>query len=644
MFRRVVAILSLSLASSCTLPSEIGEELGEFTIDVFLTASDTLLTLSQGTVNLTASVTVTIDEERAENPSPVMFDFSATGPGAGSIIGLGDGPSASNTRTIRLEDDAAESGPVTFEVVASFAGKDGRDDQSARVVLNRPPTLDELLILSPKPMDSIPFGTPVKLRAEASDEDQGDSVSFDWKLDGESLDTSGTGFAVEDFRTDSSFVSELTLESPEKGVRVVSVVATDGDAFSEADSVSFKIRNLWPKVSISPPEGSDAEALILVSTVDQTFTAAVTDGDDDESLIAGGTAWTLIGPGGDPVVLSNEEEADSTFTILASDALPNGPYELKAQVQDEKGAMGRDSITFNLIAQDPPEVTIKAPDGPYLEGGAGYTFQATPVGAAMVSGWESSNAADDVEETGGGAMITFNGEGTRWIKVTVKEGSLSNSDSVQVRVFEELEIATAEKLEEASVLQTVQYMVELEATGGSDKDNLSWALAPHTDSLPQGLEVSESGVVSGRPAGQARSYEFRISVTDSVSVQTDTMAFSMLLAPRLLILKPTSSLRAQADTEFMFEAESVGGTKASEPPACGADPPVFHRRWSIVAFEDEDEGVLEPPPWLKIDECSGVLSGLVPASPLGATPRFKVRVEIPNESSHERVVVVEVNN
>ncbi|MCX6006646.1 MAG: putative Ig domain-containing protein, partial [Chloroflexi bacterium] len=105
----------------------------------------------------------------------------------------------------------------------------------------------------------------------------------------------------------------------------------------------------------------------------------------------------------------------------------------------------------------------------------------------------------------------------------------------------------------ASGVVGISYSATLAATSGSG--SYTWALS--TGSLPTGLTLNNSGVISGTPT-TASTYNFTVLVYDTAS-NAITKAFSIIINPTLAI--STSSLsNGIVDVQYSATLAAIGGT------------------------------------------------------------------------------------
>ncbi len=142
------------------------------------------------------------------------------------------------------------------------------------------------------------------------------------------------------------------------------------------------------------------------------------------------------------------------------------------------------------------------------------------------------------------------------------------------------------------------YMQNMAATGGTGTD--SWQITSGT--LPAGLTMSGSGVISGTPTAAATAVSLIFKVTDSgTPVQTATVTLPITIAPQLVITTSTLSNAVQ-NSPYTATLAATGGTGAYN--------------WQVAS------GVL--PAGLTLNPSSGQISG-TPTGFVNATPlTFKV--------------------
>jgi hypothetical protein len=105
-----------------------------------------------------------------------------------------------------------------------------------------------------------------------------------------------------------------------------------------------------------------------------------------------------------------------------------------------------------------------------------------------------------------------------------------------------------------------EYEAELEAIGGMG--DYEWTLS--AGDLPEGLELSSNGVISGTPDADLEEdytdYTFTVQVEDEAE-ETDTQAFTITIASEgVLIITTTSLPDGVVGEEYEAKLEAIGGT------------------------------------------------------------------------------------
>jgi large repetitive protein len=136
-----------------------------------------------------------------------------------------------------------------------------------------------------------------------------------------------------------------------------------------------------------------------------------------------------------------------------------------------------------------------------------------------------------------------------------------------------------------------QYNQQIVVTGGVAP--LAFSVTCPPSCLPQGLTLSQSGIVTGLPSGSGTS-NFTVQVTDSGNAVPVKQAFSISIAPAAAL---------SITTNFVSDALNNAMYSAQIATLGGAQP----LTWSIIA------GAL--PPNLTLGLHSGVISGTLPNLP-----------------------------
>jgi len=174
--------------------------------------------------------------------------------------------------------------------------------------------------------------------------------------------------------------------------------------------------------------------------------------------------------------------------------------------------------------------------------------------------------------------------------VRVQDGVSSVTKGLSIRIYPQLVIATT-SLPDGDL--GMAYSRTLQASGGTG--SYTWSLAAGT--LPPGLGISASGIISGIPTAEG-TYNFTVQVADGIDATTK--ALSIKINPQLVITT-TSLSDGNVGTPYSQTLQASGGSGSYT--------------WSVVV------GTL--PPGLSLNSFSGVISG---PPTLAGTFLFTVRV------------------
>ncbi len=169
-----------------------------------------------------------------------------------------------------------------------------------------------------------------------------------------------------------------------------------------------------------------------------------------------------------------------------------------------------------------------------------------------------------------------------------------------------------------------EYEAELEAIGGEGE--YTWTLVENgngDNELPEGLELSSDGVISGTPeADEVSTFEVQVEDESVPDPQSDTQALTISIAKALEIVTTSEDLpEGEVNEAYEAELEATGG--------------VGDYTWTLV---DNGNGDDELPDGLALSS-DGVISGTPEA---GGVFEFEVQVEDEAEETAEKELTITI--
>ncbi|HSZ62495.1 MAG TPA: putative Ig domain-containing protein [Terriglobales bacterium] len=334
-------------------------------------------------------------------------------------------------------------------------------------------------------------------------------------------------------------------------------------------------------------------ALTSSSTgIDQGQTASITALVTNDSKSAG-VSWSVSGGG----TLSGQTTTSATYNAPASVASAFTATVTATSITDA-------TKSASLAIKVNPLPVITTTSLPAATAGTAYATTLTASGGTSPFNWTvtSGSLPLGLSLIGNTGSITGTPTGTGGGSVTFQvKDAAGNSDSraltITVNPPPALTITTTSL---GPALIGVAYTQTLQATGGVP--TYAWSVT--AGSLPTGLSLSTTGVISGIPSGAVGTSSFTVTVTDS---QTPTAAtrsanLSIVVSEPPLSVTTTSLAGGSVGTVYNQTLEAIGGT-----------PPYT---WSISA------GTL--PPGLSL---SNPANGTISGTPTGTgTSNFTVKV------------------
>ena len=279
------------------------------------------------------------------------------------------------------------------------------------------------------------------------------------------------------------------------------------------ETIAIPADNLEPDsvtITVNPPLSITCDASPNPTKVDHpvVFTATVEGGVPGYSFL-----WTF-GDGG----TSTLQNPTHTYTAA-------GTYTTMVTVTDSLGNMENDSVVVEV--RPPLSVTCDATPNPTKVGHA-VNFTSSPSGGVgpYSFSWDFGDGVGTSTEQN--PVYIYTAAGTYTATVTVADSlGAEGSCSVVMDVRPHLSIVTTE-LPDGHVSEP--YAATLEVAGGVEP--YSWSLI--AGSLPDGLELSGSGIISGTPEVWGE-FTFTVQVTDALN-NTDTKELSITVHPFTIYL------------------------------------------------------------------------------------------------------------
>src|SRR5665213_2835713 len=290
-----------------------------------------------------------------------------------------------------------------------------------------------------------------------------------------------------------------------------------------------------------------------------------------------GTAYSvnLAGSGG---------IAPYTWTVASGSTLPNGVLlSSSGQITGipPASAAGTTNVTFNLKDAGTPNALTASKSVSFIIAPApAFSFVVTmPTTATINSSFNGSAQA-----TGGAGTLTYNlvigtlptgtslnastgavtgtltaaGAFTFQIGVADAFGDVSSNSYTVTVGYPVMSITTGSLLAAAYV--NGNYSQSLAATGGTNNAaNYSWTLTVGT-TLPVGLSLSTSGVISGKPTGSTGTTVFTAQVTDTVANLSKSQSFSITVNAGVSITTTSPLVAGYTGSNYSVSLNAVGGT------------------------------------------------------------------------------------
>jgi hypothetical protein len=351
------------------------------------------------------------------------------------------------------------------------------------------------------------------------------------------IQTHGLALRADDVSDSRTSAMTLQTVSSYKG-RISSAADVDWFAFTGSGQVSITavVSPTSPNLDLEIDLYNSAGTLIASDDP-----AATTVSGDVAAGLSATLAYTLPGAGTYYFRLGGVGYGDPTSNGY-SDYASVGEYTIDLRVSDASTAP---QITTTAL----PNAVYGQPYSALLNGAGGvpsYVYGLTSTSGPLPG--ELTLKANTGEISG--IPTTSAGTYTMTFKIVDKQGNNSTRQLSLTVVDAPVTITSSQPLAPASL--GVPYSLQLTASGG--RGNYTWSLA--SGSIPAGLTVSATGVLSGTPT-RATSYSFSIRVTSGTA--TVTKAFSMTITSALKVSN-TSLTDGTVDAAYSVSLAATGGT------------------------------------------------------------------------------------
>lgn len=378
----------------------------------------------------------------------------------------------------------------------------------------------------------------------------------------------------------SNFTVKVTDAASGTAQKALSIVVTNGGAPLDAQFVSQSV-----PATLQPGQSFNAN-LKFLNTGTQTWSGSaywLVSQNPPQNLTWGGNGVPLSG-----YSIAPGQQLDLTFTAYAPTT--PGTYNFQWQLYENGGVGYFGQPSANLSIQVGNSIVITS-NSPLPGGTVGTSYSQTLVasGGTPPYGWSLvlGSLPGGLSLSSGGVISGIpNVAGSFNFTVRANDsasGSAQKEFSISiVSPSAPVSITTESPLPGGTVGSS--YSRTLNASGGAAPYN--WSVVAGLGSLPGGLSLSSTGVISGTPA-EAGTFSFTVRANDSASGSAQK-AFSITIAAAgpPSIQGPTS-LAAMRNSTFSYQLSVTGGK------------PQF--TWSTPS------GVL--PPGMSLNSSSGLMSG-----------------------------------
>ncbi|WP_102299756.1 S-layer family protein, partial [Janthinobacterium sp. AD80] len=356
-----------------------------------------------------------------------------------------------------------------------------------------------------------------------------------------------------------------------------SVIIT-GTGFGGTTAVTFGATaasgftvNSATQITATAPAGSAGTVDVRVTTPGGT---SATSGADQFTYVTAPVVSGInpaFGPvaGGASVVITGTGFASTTAVTFGATAASGYTVNSATQITATAPA-GTGTVDVRVSTTGGISATSAADQFTYIPTGV-LTF-ATPTAASIPLGNSFSNAATSTLSGGSYGAISYTSSnagvatvsGTGVITpiaagssiITATQAAVAGVNTVATQTYT-LTVSSAMEITPASLPAaqvSVAYSQQLTASGGS----APYSYAVSAGSLPAGISLNSSGVLSGTPTA-AGSFTLTVTVTDA-HLYTGAKSYTLSVSSAAVVLAPASLANATATVPYSATLTATGGT------------------------------------------------------------------------------------
>jgi hypothetical protein len=331
-----------------------------------------------------------------------------------------------------------------------------------------------------------------------------------------------------------------------------------------------------------------------------------------------GVSVKLAGPGSLSATTQTSTAGDSSFYATTYTAPSSVTGTETAAVTATSVHTASQAATVNIVINAALAITTTSlPSGIV---GTPYTATLTATGGTGALTWTIPAASLPAGLSSTGATIsgTPTAFGTFTIPVSVKDSATQPATataSFTLIIVPQLPTITTTTLPNG--IAGTAYSQQLSSTGGNGTTP-TWALASGT--LPGGLTLSTSGLISGTPTNASAGNTFTFTVTVSIGTQTSAPASFSITIYALPVVTTTSLPSGNIGIKYSQALTYSGGSGGA---------PI----WAITA------GSLPAGSGLSLNTSTGVISGTPIAA---ATYSFSVAVTVGTQTSASQALTLNI--